>query len=297
MIKILMSTYNGEKYVAEQIKSILNQSIGDIQIFVRDDGSSDSTVEILREFVNRGEIILFEGENIGYSKSFFKLMQSCGDSDFFAFCDQDDVWLPDKLKLASKKMITSNQDKPTLYYSNYAICDSNLNKIGNGYSNPRPNFSNILLQCPTNGFTIVFNNCLRKKYLKSQPEHSLGHDFWLCLLAVTFGEILFDNEETALWRRSSSSVTNENHEFFHRLIYALSLIKNNNYFNKLTTQLQEFFLIYREEMTESQRQRVIPLIKERSFFIQFRKVFFCGRYSWRMQDELFLRFSMLLGML
>ena len=90
---ILLSAYNGEKYIREQIKSIINQTYSEIKIYVRDDGSKDQTPQILKEFADEGMIKLYLGENIGFVKSFLWLVKNCENADYYAFADQDDVWL------------------------------------------------------------------------------------------------------------------------------------------------------------------------------------------------------------
>ena len=100
MVNVLISTYNGEKYIREQIESILAQSYPDIRIYVRDDGSKDDTAKILWEYSEKKLIRFVRGRNVGYGRSFGRLLRIAKEGDFWAFCDQDDIWLPDKVKWA-----------------------------------------------------------------------------------------------------------------------------------------------------------------------------------------------------
>ena len=96
-VAVLLSTYNGEKYVGAQIHSILTQNYKNIEIVVRDDGSKDKTVEIIKEYMQKySNIVLHQGENLGFIKSFFELLKY-EDADYYAFADQDDIWLPNKI--------------------------------------------------------------------------------------------------------------------------------------------------------------------------------------------------------
>lgn len=132
-VSVLMSTYNGAKYVREQIESILSQIGVEVKLTVRDDGSNDLTCEILKEYASLGKIALIKGENVGVSKSFFILLDSSPDCDFYAFSDQDDIWHNDKLLNAVKCMELSQKEKNcengVLYFCNKNLVDSNGNYI------------------------------------------------------------------------------------------------------------------------------------------------------------------------
>lgn len=100
-VNILMSTYNGEKYIEEQIQSILNQEEVIIKLYIRDDGSTDNTVKIIESF-NKENIVLFKMSNIGWKKSFLELTKlvEYHDDEYYAFSDQDDVWKKNKISIA-----------------------------------------------------------------------------------------------------------------------------------------------------------------------------------------------------
>ena len=100
-VTILMSTYNGEKYLEEQIDSLLNQTYKNISILIRDDGSKDNTVHIIKEKKKSNDnITLIEGKNVGFIKSFLELINLAEKSDYYAYCDQDDVWMEEKIQRA-----------------------------------------------------------------------------------------------------------------------------------------------------------------------------------------------------
>ena len=115
-VAVLISTYNGEKYIKEQIDSILNQTYKNIEIVIRDDGSSDSTIEIIKEYQKKhSNIILKEGTNVGFIKSFFQLL-GLADSDYYAYCDQDDVWMENKIELAVNALNEADNTKPNMVF-------------------------------------------------------------------------------------------------------------------------------------------------------------------------------------
>ena len=99
-VNILLSTYNGEKFIKQQIESLLAQTYENIAIHVRDDGSTDGTIGLLNQYSGNPKVHLYFGDNLGYRKSFAWLLSNCCDADFYAYCDQDDVWMPDKISRA-----------------------------------------------------------------------------------------------------------------------------------------------------------------------------------------------------
>lgn len=157
-INVLVSTYNGEKYIEEQLKSIDCQTYSNVHVYVRDDGSTDHTVELVNRYIRENELsdkyTVATGENIGFSKSFHLLMQMADSGEYWAFCDQDDVWYPNKLSNAVKWMQTQKNDIPLLYQSKIAIGNSDLSEIvPYKYENYNYNFqkaftSNIFLDLP-----------------------------------------------------------------------------------------------------------------------------------------------------
>ena len=96
-VTVFMSTYNGEKYLEQQIESILHQEHVKVKLFIRDDGSKDNTIKILRKYSKLSNIHVIYGDNIGYAKSFLKIIENNEYTSYYSFSDQDDIWLPNKL--------------------------------------------------------------------------------------------------------------------------------------------------------------------------------------------------------
>ena len=138
---VLMSTYNGEKYIVEQIDSILQQENVNVNLLIRDDGSKDKTVEIIKQYLIDKRVSFVSGDNIGYKKSFLWLMDNSPNSDYYAFADQDDVWKKDKLFAAVTKLENEDIAEPKLYTSALTRVDENLNYISN------QNFPKLKLDC------------------------------------------------------------------------------------------------------------------------------------------------------
>ena len=126
-----MSTYNGEEFVAEQMDSILNQTYKNIEIVVRDDGSKDSTTKIIKEYQKKYKNIkLYEGENLGFIKSFFELLKLV-EADYYAYADQDDIWIENKIELAVNSLNKLDDSKPNMAFGNSDYYNENMQFIQN----------------------------------------------------------------------------------------------------------------------------------------------------------------------
>ena len=161
-VAVLISTYNGEKYLKEQLDSILNQTYQNIEIVIRDDGSNDSTRDIIREYQQKyANIELKEGTNIGFIKSFFKLLE-LANADYYAYCDQDDIWLENKIELAVNALNQADNTKPNMVFGNSDYYDENMNFIGKGEEHKTFSFKNSLYECVAQGMTMTINDIAKQ---------------------------------------------------------------------------------------------------------------------------------------
>ena len=194
-VLVLLSTYNGEKYLSDQILSILSQNGVDISILVRDDGSSDRTKEILKDFEsNHSNIHVSWGKNLGFVGSFTELVEMAvkGEAyDYYAFSDQDDVWCPQKMRVACEQLSELPNDLPCLFSSNSQYVDEHLNPLGLFHpSEPYRTKQNVMLYATEQGCSMVFN---RKaiEYYQAHPPVITCHDRWMCLICNCFGEMKY----------------------------------------------------------------------------------------------------------
>ncbi len=217
-VEVIISTYNGAEYLEEQIASILNQENVDTHITVRDDGSTDSTLDILNAQCKKypGRISLIKGNNIGYRKSFLFGLKESESADYYAFSDQDDIWLPNKLSKAVENLNKLNSDIK-LYVSSLKITDRYLNEIGvNDISNMTNSLRCYFARPRLAGCTYVFNKSLKDAAIKlfelliddgindiSFPDH----DFVVGAIGFACGEVYIDKDSFILHRRLSSSIT------------------------------------------------------------------------------------------
>ena len=194
MIAVIMSTYNGEKYLPQQLDSVLRQTLEDFILIIRDDGSSDGTVPLLRGYTDE-RIILLEGENVGPCRSFALLLQEAArrGAQQVYFCDQDDVWLPDKLARMEPQL--RETDVPKLVFSDFSTID------GDGDFFPK-----LLAQPYVFGCACGINRRLLELSL-DLPDGIEMYDCWIALTAALLGKVEYLPEQTIQHRFHSSNAT------------------------------------------------------------------------------------------
>lgn len=208
-VAVLMSTYNGEKYIREQIDSILNQE-GDFQLdlWVRDDESKDNTQRILGEYAALGKIKWYTQTNLGPARSFLDLVKHCPGYDYYAFADQDDYWMPCKISTAVRAL--DGRKGPQLYFANAELVDSELVSLGRNVYKIRPKLDFETLTCAGGilGCTTVFNAELAHwVQMRELPKHMVMHDFYMDELCLALGgEIICDLRPLMKYRQHGNNV-------------------------------------------------------------------------------------------
>lgn len=194
-ILVLLSTYNGEKYLRELLESLKAQTVDNLEILVRDDDSSDGTKEILEEYSKQGSLSWYEGKNLGATKSFWHLLQHCGDADYYAFCDQDDVWDRDKLEAAVKMLEKEAKEQPILYCSDVRVVDENLEVMSETMVVPTPmDYPHALVRNVAPGCTYVMNRAAKELLCQYDAQvHGMElHDWFTYQVTACFGKVIYD---------------------------------------------------------------------------------------------------------
>lgn len=251
IVDILMATYNGEKYVEEQLLSILEQDYAAFHLYIRDDGSTDKTVEILKKYQSKypEKITLLEDKqkNLGATQNFSVLMQA-SKAAYIAFSDQDDRWLRNKISRMMAEMLKVEKDKPerpVYIFSDLSITDGQMN-ILNCSLNKRDKLNpelvqthRLLMQNVPYGCATLINKSLLEKAVPI-PQEALLHDHWLALIASLFGTLAYVNEALILHRihdnnasRAASIHKKEKEETLN------SKINNKNFHNYLFKQVAQ----------------------------------------------------------
>jgi len=205
-VTILLSTFNGEKYIKEQLDSILSQLDVSVNILVRDDGSNDKTRDILSEYQSRGLLQWYGGANLKPAKSFWDLIESAPESNYYAFADQDDFWMPEKLSIALKSL-SHYEDIPAMYCSAYQMTDENLNPIPTPTKRPIIDIYHAVMENVATGCTMVLNHELLKVMRDYRPDYYFMHDEWIYKVCVAIGgKVIYDMEPHIYYRQHSSNV-------------------------------------------------------------------------------------------
>lgn len=207
-IVVLLSTFNGAKYLGEQLQSIRDQVVdAHISVLARDDGSSDCTIRILMDWAGRMEMPVLTGSNVGPKESFLALMAAAPDADYYAFCDQDDVWLPEKLQSALEVLRGSRGNAPCMYFSNLDMVDKNGHELGEMYlkAKPRLNLGALLVRNPAAGCTIVFNRAAMSVWRASEIHETTLHDTLMTRICYLTGEVFYDPRSFIHYRQHEAN--------------------------------------------------------------------------------------------
>lgn len=241
-ISILLSTYNSEAFLQDQINSILGQTYKDWILYIRDDGSKDNTISIIDDYCRKfNNIILFKdgSSNLGAKNSFMTLLTKVN-SPYYMFCDHDDVWLPLKIEKTLNKMVeieTIHPSKPILIFTDVKVVDHNLNMIAKSlwsYQKTSPNYAkNIYLLSisnPVTGCTIMINHNAKEISLPMSSK-SLMHDLWIALKVSHYGIVDFIIDPTVLYRQHFHNVVGAKEAsvkyYFNKLVQLHTVIKGN----------------------------------------------------------------------
>ncbi|GAX05147.1 glycosyl transferase [Secundilactobacillus pentosiphilus] len=223
-IAILLSTYNGADYLGEQVDSIISQSFCNWDLYIRDDGSQDSTIKIIQDYCSKDDRIHFinEGhvENLGVKGSFIKLL-SFAHADFYMFCDQDDVWLPNKIE-DTLSIMAKDQKLPQLVFTDLKVVDQDLkiiesSALENIDVNKWIDFNHLVFDNVVTGCTVMINEKLKQKSLPTDNNKIVMHDWWFALIAAGAGYISYLAEPTILYRQHGNNQVGINFTMFSKL--------------------------------------------------------------------------------
>ena len=272
MIEILLATYNGERFLPEQIESITSQSFEDYNILASDDNSSDCTFEILRSYESVfGEKIKVVQSNTHSAKENFYNLLDMADAEYIALCDQDDFWESDKLEKSLKAIQRLEKkygkETPILVHSDLEIVDGNLNSQNKKMSeltgineaikyakkeskylytlSTEKSFSRYLVENNITGNTVIINKALLDIY--KRPEVSFMHDWWLGLIAFTFGKVGFLNECLVKYRQHEKNELGAKNPLELHNIKKRNKKKIRENYDCMFAQVEEFLRLYKKE--------------------------------------------------
>lgn len=312
-IQVLMSTYNGEEYLREQLDSILNQDCNRffdtrVTLLIRDDGSKDGTQNILTEYEEKypEQVSWYQGDNIGVIASFFDLVQHAGETaDYYALADQDDYWETGKLSRGIEILEQMDEDgKPHLYCCRPKLVDENLNPLISEIKRPpmRPSFENAIVENIVTGCTIVMNPVLRQMVRENPPQYTVMHDWWFYLVVSCFGKLYYDETPYICYRQHGGNTVGTNVSRWKELKDRLHRFKGNR--GNISHQITEFLRIYEEAerlwQDNPEAKKRLELARElldskKSFWKRKRFLGQSGIYRQRKNDDRIFRLILLSG--
>lgn len=267
MIDILLATYNGEKYLKQQLDSILAQNVDCWHLYIKDDCSVDSTLSIAKAYEARypDKITVIDSAcATGSAKANFLSLLKYSKSQYIMFCDQDDVWLPDKIKLALETMRQNESDTslPVLVHSDLTIVDERLSQIHasffkfQGLNSKAIALNRLLVQNNITGCTVMINRSLLDLAADADTDKILMHDWWFGLVASAFGKIAFVDKPTILYRQHASNQLGavNNRSISGALKIVLKRLNTKRRVSITFSQAQHFFDIYAPRLDNESRE-------------------------------------------
>ncbi|EKQ7998385.1 glycosyltransferase family 2 protein [Raoultella ornithinolytica] len=270
-IAVLLSAYNGEEFIDQQINSLLHSSV-EVDIYIRDDGSSDKTQDIVSEYISKHKnIYLLPRNNVGVVASFFELILHVDETkyDYFCFCDQDDFWEKDKIEVAVDKIKEKNG--AVMYCSALNVVDENLNfKFKSCFPSRGVGLSNALVENIVTGCTVVLNKEAFVEIKNNIPDPTciVMHDWWFYLIMSVRGEIIFDSNSYIKYRQHGKNVEGMKTPL-KKIISKIKNHKKPSKYPPLLLQLKTFQSFYLDEFSPEQRTKVsefIDILEKRRFF-------------------------------
>lgn len=259
---VLMSTYNGEKYLSEQIESILNQTIEDFCLMIHDDGSSDSTLKIIKKYSEMdSRIKLHFSDKQGYPMCFYNLLKNAPNASYYAFSDQDDIWLKNKLEAAYIKL--KDKSGPLLYACKRYIVNSDANKILWEDEAPSLSLAEVFLkQNRAGGNTMVMNNEFREICLKYNPKFAPFHDAYYFRLSILFNGFIYDERPYILYRQHNTNASGMEVFGWRLFLKRISSLKAKNFSEKSNIYLyaHDLYEGYKDEL-DNEKNQILYAIK------------------------------------
>lgn len=304
-VNVLLATYNGEKYLRRQLDSVLAQTYDNIDIYIRDDGSSDKTVDIIKEYADKeyqGKRVIYiesDGKNLRCPGSFYEIARCCDDADYYAFCDQDDEWYPEKIEWAVTRLEKENNDGLLVYYtaSDYLEDDGTFIRKS-PLQKEKLTVTDVMYYTPGSGFTIVFNDVARRKLiLDCNPGNEL-HDRWMLRGAACFGKAIYDQNSSAAHIRHAEAVTADDSD--NRSLLA-NFVKNElmgKGAKEEKRNLRYFTKTFWEDLDKDEKKQLELFCRKKNTpALWLKKVFYPRRLRQRFGGELALRILFFCGIL
>lgn len=295
-VSIALATYNGSKYLREQLDSIYNQTYTNIEVIVIDDCSNDNTIEILDFYKIKYNLKYFiNSYKLGVIDNFFKAITLC-DGDLIALADQDDFWLQKKIENAVNIINQEDLEIPLVYASRLEFVDENLFHLGYSYMPDSLSFDKALVQNYLTGCTMVFNKKAKDIIISYLPKKTLMHDWWIYIVISAFGKILIDKTITIKYRQHSNNITGGSSNFLEKMKRKIVRFNPSNKAFRVSDQAQIFFDTYYNLLSDKQKKILFEFIESKKSIFKRIKLLFNSKFKRQpIIDNIIFRFLILIN--
>lgn len=288
-VDVIMATYNGERFVGEQIESVMKNEGVNVYLHIFDDGSADRTLEIIREYAGRYPSRIYveeNAQNLRVTKNFLsgiqRVMEHEHEAEYFMCCDQDDVWDPDKISRTLKRMHQMEKrfgtDRPLFVFTDAQVVNESLTELKSSfyksqhYQVHKTDPAHLLMENKCIGCTTMINRSFAP-YLWELPDHARYHDWWLALIAASFGNISFLPRCTLRYRQHSGNVVGSTGFVAYIVNRITGLKKQKESLLENKKQAEEFLAVFHDALSPHKRMLV-----ER-FIMMFDQPWYKRRYT------------------
>lgn len=297
-----MPAYNGEKYIGEQIESLLNQTYPCIDIYIRDDKSSDHTAEVIASYLGKepeGKKIIVvdnEGVNWGYVRNVFDTWKLTAPADYYCFCDQDDVWHADKVEKSVALLESKGDDVPALCFTGYNFCDKDLNYMRPSDHIPKVmDLKTVCYDFYVLNFNICVNHAFREQFfnhLPSNGQYPFYPDSWMAKMAAAQGRLFLVDEPLVKYRRNEQAISYANHSALTLFLWRFKRFVLGDETSRIRDDLEHFQESYSGLISPKDNRMMDIFNRHGVHWLQ--RIIYPARLRRNWKDELALRLMFLL---
>lgn len=272
-VSVVMATYNGERFLEQQINSVLTQTVKPAEIIVCDDDSTDNTIAILEKFSNNHSLTYYRNaKRIGVVENFKKAVSLAAPGNYIALCDQDDIWLPQKIEKSIEALSKIDDGiSPAMIYSDLILINSNEQVLNPSVDNELGHdkykhcletllFGNFVLGC-----TIMMNESMRAFFSDIPDNKAFNHDTWITFVAFTFGKVSRLDRPYIRYRKHGDNVTFSNHKKKNRteriMAHLAAVFQKNDFLENEVILCREFYRFYRNRLSGEHKRKIEKLIR------------------------------------
>lgn len=301
-VNIILAVYNGQEHLIKQLESISGQTYENIDVYIRDDGSTDNTVQVVQNYIKEDNsnkkfiLIHSDGKNLKCPGSFYEILKKCEPAKYYSFCDQDDYWYPEKIQWAVEALEKEDNSKILTYYS---ACDYKQEDGTFIRKSPAQKESikliDVMYYTPGSGFTMVFNDEARQRLVLEPVLGDELHDRWILRGTACFGKAIYDSRSTAAHIRHKNAVTSGDADNKSLIKQFINQELKGDAAMKDKMALCYFYDCFRNKLSKKEREQLELFTRKNNIITWIKKVFYPRRLRRRFAGEIALRMLFFMG--